>query len=337
VVIGLLCSAVFVALSLRRIDLAELWTALRSSAWWPWYLLAPGLYMVGHFVRGVRSRMMLEPHCHIDNWTSMNIVTVGYAANNILPARLGELVRAYVLRRRTGVSVTLAVAILLVERIFDGLVITLMLFAAALYAPLPEWGQELLWVALGLFASAAGVVVAVMLTRDRVLAVADSLARRAGTRLGPRLRSLAHRIVSATDCVRSPRLLLGIILLSISVWFVEGCMFLAVLPAFGLPAQPLWALLALSITNLGILMPSSPGYIGPFHFFCMQALMVFSVPREVALGYAIMVHLLYFIPVTIWGVVAMMVLGVKPAQAIESVAAELPVAGWESKVNVAGG
>ena len=70
------------------------------------------------------------------------------------------------------------------------------------------------------------------------------------------------------------------------------------------------AALALSVTNLGILFPSSPGYIGPFHYVCMQALLMVGVGRETALGYAIMTHLLYDIPVTVWGLAALAVYGV---------------------------
>ncbi len=92
-------------------------------------------------------------------------------------------------------------------------------------------------------------------------------------------------------------------------------MFLVILPAFGLPAKPLWAALALSVTNLGILFPSSPGYIGPFHYFCMQALLMVGVGRETALGYAIMAHLLYYIPVTAWGLSALAAYGVSMATA----------------------
>ena len=308
-VVGLLFSALFVYLSLRRIDLQALWHTLATSRWWPWYVLAPVVYMAGHYVRGVRCRTILQPHCEISTWTATNIVIIGYAANNLLPARMGELVRAYVLSRKASLSVSLSLAVTFVERLMDGLAITMMLVVAGYFAPLPTWGKEILWVAVFVFLSGLGGVVLVMVARSLVL----QLTRRATAWLPPhisdKILSVLERAISATDCLRDGGVALKIVLLSIGVWLIEGGMFLIILPAFGLPMNPLWAAMALAVTNLGILIPSTPGYIGPFHYFCMQSLMLFGVDRETALGYAIMAHLLSYIPVTTWGVSALAAYG----------------------------
>ena len=319
IALGLLCSALFIALSVRRIDLPALWGALRTSTWWPWYVLAPLIYMTGHFVRGLRCRIILRPHCTISTWTASNVVIAGYAANYILPARMGELVRAYLLSRQAKISVTLSLAITLLERVLDGLVITGLLVIAASMTPLPPWGRELLWVAAAVFLSAAAGVGLVIAAKSQVLDLLEWVTRRLPARFGQRLMSIADRAIAATDCLRDRTLIGPILLLSLVVWLVEGSMFLVILPAFGLAANPLWAAMALTVTNLGILIPSSPGYIGPFHFFCMQALMMFGITRETALGYAIMAHLLYYIPVTIWGISAMAAYGMRFGTAVHTV------------------
>jgi len=326
--IGVLLSGVFLALSLRRIDVHGLRQVLAESQWWPWYALAPMIYMAGHFVRGQRCRTILRPHCDLDLWTATNCTIIGYAANNLLPARMGEVVRAYVLGRKAAVSVSLALAITFLERILDGLVITLILVLAGWFAPLPPWGRQLLGVAALVFASVTLAVVLITAARRFVL----DLARRVTTPLPPplahRLLAILERAVGATDCLRDATLAGKILLLSVVVWVVEGTMFLVVLPAFHLPASPVMAGMALSVTNLGILVPSSPGYIGPFHYFCMQALLMFGVPQETALGYAIMVHLLYYVPVTLWGLAALAAYGIRLGSAVRTApAAEIGISG----------
>jgi uncharacterized protein (TIRG00374 family) len=317
-VLGFVFSALFLALSLRRVDLHGLGQALATSTWWPWYVLAPIIYMGGHFVRGQRCRTILRPHCDLDLWTATNCTIIGYAANNLLPARMGEVVRAYVLGRKAEVSVSLALAITFLERLLDGLSITLILVLAGCIAPLPPWGRELLGVAALIFVSAAVAVALVTAARPFVLDVARRVTAPLPPVLARRVRAIVQRAMGATDCLRQPRLAYKILLLSVAVWVVEGTTFLVVLPAFHLPMSPVMAGMALSVTNLGILVPSSPGYIGPFHYFCMQALRMFGVPQETALGYAIMVHLLYYVPVTLWGLAALAAYGISLGRAVRA-------------------
>jgi uncharacterized membrane protein YbhN (UPF0104 family) len=79
-------------------------------------------------------------------------------------------------------------------------------------------------------------------------------------------------------------------------------MFLLLLPAFHLRFSLWWAFLAMTVTNLGILAPSTPGFVGPFHYFCMKSLAAVGVAEATAMSYAIVVHLTFFAPITLWGV-----------------------------------
>lgn len=325
ILVGVAFSATFVVLSLWRIDLSQLWRTLRTSQWWPWYVLAPVIYMAGHFVRGMRCRRILAPHCDLDTWTASNVIIIGYGSNNLLPARMGEVVRAYVLSRKANISVSLSFAVTFLERLLDGLVITLILVVAGLFAPLPEWGRHLLWVAASIFLSASTAVVLVMVAKPFVLKLAARLTALLPPHLGGRILSILDRAIAATDCLRDTGLAPQILLLSLLVWAVEGCMFLVILPAFGLPMNPLWAWMALAVTNLGILFPSTPGYIGPFHYFCMQAMLIFGVSPEQALGVAIMAHLLHYVPVTIWGVAALGAYGVDIGAAMRNARVATPL------------
>jgi len=318
ILLGLGSSLVFLYLAFRRIDLHGVGDALLHSDWWPWYVMAPFIYYSGHIARGQRCRVILEPHCDISLMTGINCTIIGYAANNLLPARMGEVVRAYVLGRRANVSVSLALAVTFLERIFDGLSITLILVIAGHFAPLPDWGKHVVSVALIVFAGASVAVALLTAARPLVRRIAATVTSILPEGIAHRLLGILDRAFGATDCLRSPHILLMVLLLSMAAWLCEGTMFLTVLPAFRLPMNPLWAAMALSISNLATLVPSSPGYIGPFHYFCMQAIRMFGVPQETALGYAIMVHLLFYIPVTIYGMAALAYYGISLNKAAES-------------------
>ena len=88
-------------------------------------------------------------------------------------------------------------------------------------------------------------------------------------------------------------------------------MFLMVLPAFGLPARPDWAVLTMAVTNLGILVPSTPGYVGPFHYFCIMTLGLLGVGELTATSYAITVHAVFYVPITLWGIGLMLRYGIE--------------------------
>jgi hypothetical protein len=133
--------------------------------------------------------------------------------------------------------------------------------------------------------------------------------------LGPRARDrilgLTTSVINGGACLRRPRALLAIATYSIVVWLLESGMFAFILPVFSLDASMVRAIVAMSVTNLGVLVPSTPGFVGPFHYFCSQAMMAQGVPQATALSYAVMVHLAFFAPVTLWGVGVMLWYGVQ--------------------------
>src|SRR5262249_8840338 len=150
---------------------------------------------------------------------------------NLLPARIGEVVRAYMLTRIAGVSLSLSLAITFLERFLDGLVITGILVVAGLFMPLPEWGRNLVWLASAIFFAPLIGVVVVLVAKPFVLRVVRLVTGRFPPAVGNRVTAVVDRAIGATDCLRDPWLAAQIGILSIGVWLVEGGMFLVILPA----------------------------------------------------------------------------------------------------------
>src|SRR3954452_6483199 len=156
--IGLLASAVFMYLAVRRLDFAELKVVWASAHVLPWVPLGILSYVCGHIVRGQRCRLLVRREANLSLLTASNIVVVGYASNNVFPARLGELVRAGMLAERTGLPVAQSLAITLIERVLDGLAILLLLVIGTLRGETPGWTHDLVRLALVVFGGASFVM-----------------------------------------------------------------------------------------------------------------------------------------------------------------------------------
>jgi uncharacterized membrane protein YbhN (UPF0104 family) len=309
---GLLGSAVFVGLAMRRLDFASVYATWRQARPMPWLAFAILAYCCGHFVRGQRLRVLVRRDAILHLPTATNVVVVGYASNNVFPARLGEFVRAGMLAERTGMPLSQALTITFIERLLDGVAILGLL---VVYTPSLAVHAGWIWnvaraAALVFGAALAGLLVAVAFP-GAVLSLAARLSARLGPKARDRALTLATGVTTAGASLRRPRDAVAIGGYSILVWLLEASMFACVLPVFGMKLAFASSVVAMSVTNLGILVPSSPGFIGSFHFFCAQALMSQGVPDATAMGYALLVHLAFFIPVTLWGAGAILWYGIQ--------------------------
>src|ERR1043166_8515848 len=291
IALGLAASAVFVYLAVRHLELGKVEDALRSAQIVPWVPLGIGCYLLGHLVRGQRCRLLVRREANLPLGTATNIVLVGYGANNVFPARLGELVRAGMLAERTGLPIAQSLAITLIERVLDGLAILLLLVIGTMASDTPGWIADLVRVALLVFGVATAVILVGAHSPGTIVAAASRIGNKLVPRWHDRLVSLATSVTNAGACLRDPRDAIMLGFYSVVIWLLDAALFIAILPAFGISHSFRDGVVAMSVTNLGLLVPSSPGFIGPFHYFCARAVMAQGVPAEVALAYATLVHL----------------------------------------------
>src|SRR6185503_14581785 len=141
--VGAGVSAFFVILALRGLDLGQVWRDIQAANYW-WLLPGVLAYFVGVWARTWRWHYLLRPLKAIPLKTIWPVVVIGYMGNNVYPFRAGEVIRAYVLKKKEGVSMSASIATILVERIFDGLVMLLFVFVALPFTPgLPAWLREI--------------------------------------------------------------------------------------------------------------------------------------------------------------------------------------------------
>jgi uncharacterized protein (TIRG00374 family) len=299
--LGLLISLVFIALAIRGQDLGRVREAL-GAADYRYLPLALALYFGGVLFRTLRWRYLLAPVRRVRARNLFSVVAIGYMANNILPWRIGEVVRSYALREREGVPTSASLGTIAVERIFDGLTMLAFLLLASLVIPLDAEIRRLAVVAAIVFALATIALIAIVASdaaRRRFLAL---VTRPLPAALGARLTALVESFVAGLHTLRSFNDLVLVASCSIFAWGLESSMYLVIAHGFGLQLGVAGAMMTTAVANLATLIPSTPGYIGVFESGVVLVVNgLLGVEREVALSYAIVVHATLYFPITLLG------------------------------------
>jgi len=295
----------FLVAAASHLDRRAVGAALASARLWPWLPLALASYLGGHWLRGFRLRRLLKHEVELTTATATNVVVVGYAVNDVLPARLGELVRAWILMERSGLSIVQTLTVTLVERLLDAAVLLGLFGLASLAVAASPITRTAVPIAGGLLAFTVLVLAFGVWAPGTVV----TFASRAMQRLAPRahdgvVRNL-HAALGGLEALRHLRSGLAVVAWSFAVWIAETGLYFFLLPAFRLALSPQHALFAMTGTNLGLLLPSTPGFFGTFHFFCESALAAIGVARSIGFGYAVLVHATFFVPVTLWGLTSL--------------------------------
>jgi uncharacterized protein (TIRG00374 family) len=325
--LGFVVSGTFLVVAVHRLDSRAILHVLGGAHLWPWVPAAAAAYLLGHLLRGLRCTWLLRGQAHLSLATGANVVVVGYAVNNLLPARAGELARSAMVSERTGIPFAHSLTVIFIERILDGLaILVLFLLAAWLTAFSVPWLKVPLWASLAVFVTAALVVAVAAALPGVPVIITSRLAARLPARWQRRAVNLAGSFSAGVSAIGDVRRATRLFLLSLLVWCCEAGMFLLLLPALALPFEPPWAMLAMAVTNLGLMVPSSPGFIGSFHLFCMKTVAALGVDPTTAFAYAVLVHATFYVPVTLWGVAALFRYGVELAalKGVTNVVQSLP-------------
>jgi uncharacterized protein (TIRG00374 family) len=311
--LGLGISGLLAYLLLGRLDRASLGTAIASADPRP-LLPAVALYFVAVWVRSVRWRLLL-PRGRVSGLALFRALILGFTVNNLLPLRMGEVVRAYLLNRWCGVRYGPAIASLLVERVLDGLALAVILLAALPFVPAPGDLVQVGRLVGALFCVAAAVLALIAWRTNEVRALAGWLARPLPARVGALADRLVTGFAAGLGLVRGWRRLGSLFILSLLAWAFELSLYYLVMLGFPLPASFALALVAGAAANFATLVPSSPGYIGTFETALVGVLQqVPGVAPVVATAYALVVHAAVLVPVVLAGAVVLWLSGLSLAQ-----------------------
>ena len=301
--LGLAVSAAFLYMALRGLDLAVVWFHVRSAAYW-WLLPGVAIYFFGVWARTWRWHYMLRSIKSIPLVRLFPVVCIGYMGNNIFPARIGELLRAYVLRETEEVPISASLATIILERIFDGVVMLLFVFIGLPLAPaIPgDWRRFVIIFSL-LFFGALGFFFFLAASPRRAQAayswVIDRVLPR---RIREPVRGFADRFMEGLYFLRSPRDVLMIFVTSLVVWLAETAKYWFVMHAFDFEVSFFVLMLMNGVVNLFTTIPSAPGYIGTFDTPGIEILKAFGVNENIAGAYTLVLHAALWLPITLLGI-----------------------------------
>jgi uncharacterized protein (TIRG00374 family) len=304
--IGLLVSAFFIYLALPGLHLAEVMAALRTANYW-WILPGIGVYFVGLWARSWRWHYTLRHFKAISPHRLYPLVCIGYFGNNIYPFRAGEVIRSYVLRQKEGIPITSSLATVLIERVFDGLVMLLFVFLALPFAPALPVGYRNAIIFFTIFLITATGVFIWMATQPQRMAtiyawLADRLLpKRVAPWLRQRTDDLYTRFMAGLHSLSSGGDVLMIFAISIVIWLMETVKYWFVMHAFHFQVGFLVLMLMNGLVNLATTLPSAPGYIGTFDAPGIATLVAFGVEPNLAASYTFSLHAALWLPVTLLG------------------------------------
>ncbi len=300
--LGLAGTALFLALFFWRTDLPELADALAEANYW-WVVPAVAIWFVAAVLRSLRWHYLLRGLIGLNTGTLYPIVIIGYMANNLLPLRTGELVRAYVLGERHKVSKMSALGTIAVERVFDGVVLVSFLFLGGAILGL---SGELRTLAVGMalaFAVLLAVFVYVASSPRRASRWTERFVGLLPLALRERTRGLVDSFLSGLQGLQSPYLVSLVLATSLGAWLLEALMYYLVGLSFDIHEGFAAYLLVTAAANLAISLPSTSGGIGPFELLAKETLTFLGVGSALAGAYAVALHGFLLLPVIVAGLV----------------------------------
>jgi hypothetical protein len=300
--IGSVVAAVCLYFAFRGISTHQIILAFRGADPW-WILLALGVYATGFLFRAIRWEILIQPIKTVP-WPDLFApLFIGFLANNILPFRMGEFVRAHITGRKFSISRTASLGTILIERILDTLSFLTTFLVVTLFFPFPAPVKKAAC-ALGIgCGTIIGGLIAIIQHQAHFRRWVDQspLAPSWKKRLSDSIANLAHGVSSMTY--------LGHVLaasgLSLVVWTIEGTVLYLMSRSFGVPLGYPRAFFLLFFLGLSVTLPQAPGYVGTVELFGVTALALLGIQKAQALPLILAIHAFQFIFITVFGLWAL--------------------------------
>ncbi len=331
--VGLVISLFFMYLVVSKLEWGAFWLVVKTANYW-WILPGVGVYFIGVWVRAWRWHYLLKPIKSIKTRTMFPITCIGYMGNNIYPARAGEVLRAVVLKRREGVPVSASLATIIVERIFDGVVMLAFIFVnltqlaklAEVSVPVGKWQvtiQDLaVWGSVAFFGALVIFLLAAMFPRVTTKFGQWFIDRLLPVRLREKTSGILHKFMDGLESLRSPVNVLMVFITSLIIWLLETVKYWFVMHAFSFQVSFFTLMLMNGVVNLATTIPAAPGYLGTFDAPGIAVLQADGINQAVATGYTLVLHLALWVPITLLGAYYLAKEGIRWGEDVERMKVE---------------
>ncbi|MBX7150445.1 flippase-like domain-containing protein [bacterium] len=299
-VFNIAISAVFVWLALRGIDFTELSHSFKGIVF-SYAIIGLLLNLFSCWLRASRLHYMTLPIQHVTVKNYFASVMIGFMVNNVLPFRLGELMRGYALKKSDGMSFSASMGIIVVERIIDVISLLIIFGALTFFYPFPEWVKNG-GILVTVIAIAVTVILGLMISRtETTLRIFNNLVGVFSKKLAISSHHFLSSFLTGVRFLHDFKNYAWITLITFLIWATFTVSTLMMFYCMNLQADGLGTFEAgvfMVFTCFAIMIPAAPGYVGTFHEIAKQSLLLFGVDKEKALGFAIIIHALNYISIT---------------------------------------
>jgi len=306
--VGLLISVIFLFIALRGLQITDVWEGIKSADF-IWLLPAIAIYFLAVWMRACRWHLFLRPIKEVPIKEVFPIVTIGYMGNNIYPARAGEILRAIVLKHKYEIPVSGSLATIVIERIFDGVImlgfIVLNLSKITTLPGAIEFSKTIRTVTLWGSIVFINALIIFLLTAIFPEKAKNILFLMIGKTIPKKWRgkiqSISMKFITGLRSLSSPIIVIKIFFISIIIWLLETGFYWFVMYAFPFRVSFSTLMLMNGVLNLFTAIPSTPGYIGTFDAPGIAMLTAFGVNPEISASYILLLHAALWLPITLAG------------------------------------
>lgn len=298
--IGFGVSAVCIFLLLQQADPRKVYEEFTHANYF-WLIPAVSVYFAAVWVRAIRYEHIVRTLRPVRAALLFPLLVIGYMANNLLPFRMGEIVRSYLLGERHQISKMASLGTTAVERLFDGLALLALLAGSVVVLGANGTIHDVTLIALGIFAFALAVFIACLASPDGSERLVATLARPLPLKIRGKVMGLATSFIEGLRSLRHPKAITWVVATSLVAWLIETVAYLCVGKAFGLELSWAYYVMAMSAGNLIMIAPSTPGGTGAFEYGVTQALLLANIDPDLATAYAFGSHITILVPATILG------------------------------------
>jgi len=299
---GILISALLVYLSVRGISLQDVLNDLNKIEL-TYVILFLFLIILMQYLRSYRWGVILQPLEKIDQVSLFSVTSVGFLAIAAIPARMGELARPYLISQKSSVKMSSALGTIIIERVLDSFTVLGIAILLLFFIDLPSWmiHSSIIFflLALAIFC----FILFMILRRKETLQLVNKVLAMLPGRLADKIDELLYNFTNGLQIVTNINLLLYLIFLSVTVWLLDVLAIYVLFLAFGFHLPVIASFVLMIILIVGIAIPTTPGFIGNWHFACVLGLSLFNVAKVEALSFAVVYHFLSMIVVVVLGVI----------------------------------
>ena len=301
-------SSGLLAAALWKVNLTRLWQALSSGNYY-WLLPSALAVFALLLLKTWRWRLLYCPGFRLPFASLLTALSAGFFVSNILPARLGEVTRLFLIAGEQQVGIGRSVSTILIEHLLDLATLLLILVVLALAGDLPAIVSQSARIVAILAAAGIAVMMFLSLSKGRVLTAINRVFKHVRFFDRPNIRAFTAHLLDGFTVMHT-RFAVPIILLSLLGWSLVIATAWSSAQALGLDAPFIAIVVAVIATTLGMVVPSSPGYIGVFHYIAVISMTAFGVDKDKSMAFAILWHAVNYLTLSISGFAILCIRGV---------------------------